>query len=164
MTVKPRCYEWQFYSLPKNFWFQHVVVNVQYNIDRDQKKPVSTIFSRNLETKSPRLENQREGKVVWRAVGSKHRKAEQADLRYTKYCHKTREQRLNRFERVWENTATSSLEHFSREQRAREDPYSRGSGKSRLLAELTVIAFCFQYRNKGYVNNNSQSVHMVLIT
>ena len=27
---------------------------VQYNIDRDQKKPVSTIFIRNLEMKSPR--------------------------------------------------------------------------------------------------------------
>ena len=29
------------------------VVNVQYNIDREQKKPVSTIFIRNLEMKSP---------------------------------------------------------------------------------------------------------------
>ena len=29
------------------------VVDVQYNIDRDQKKPVSTIFIRNLEIKSP---------------------------------------------------------------------------------------------------------------
>ena len=42
------------YSLPKNFWFGHVFVNVQYNIDRDQKKSVSTIFIRNLEIKSPR--------------------------------------------------------------------------------------------------------------
>ena len=31
------------YSLPKN---RHAVVNVQYNIDRDQKKAVSTIFIR----------------------------------------------------------------------------------------------------------------------
>ena len=45
---------WQFYNLPKNFWFRHAVVNVQCNIDRDQKKPVSTIFIRNLEMISPR--------------------------------------------------------------------------------------------------------------
>ena len=38
-----------FYSLPKDFWFRHVVVNVQYNIDRDRKKSVSTIFICNLE-------------------------------------------------------------------------------------------------------------------
>ena len=43
----------QFYSLPKNFWFRHAVANIQCNTDIDQK-PVSTIFIRNLENKSPR--------------------------------------------------------------------------------------------------------------
>ena len=37
----------QFYSLPNNFWFRQ--------IDRDQKKPVSTIFIHNLEIISPTL-------------------------------------------------------------------------------------------------------------
>ena len=46
-------FDWQFYSLPKNFWFRHAVANVWYNINRDQK-PVSTIFIRNLENNSPR--------------------------------------------------------------------------------------------------------------
>ena len=36
-------------------------------------------------------------------------KAEQTDLRYTKYCHKTREQWVNRFQRVWENTDPRTL-------------------------------------------------------
>ena len=44
----------QFYILQNNFWLRHVLVNVQYNIDRDQKKAVSTIFIHNLEMKSPR--------------------------------------------------------------------------------------------------------------
>ena len=34
-------------------------------------------------------------------------KAGQIDLRQTNYCHKTRQQWLNRFERVWENTVAS---------------------------------------------------------
>ena len=46
-------FDWQFYSLPKNFWFLHAITNVQCNIDRNQK-PVSTIFILNLENKSPR--------------------------------------------------------------------------------------------------------------
>ena len=37
---------------PKNFWFRHACVvgmNLKYNIDIDQKKPVSTVFIRENE-------------------------------------------------------------------------------------------------------------------
>ena len=37
---------------PKNFWFRHACVvgmNLKYNIDRDQKKPVSTMIIRGNE-------------------------------------------------------------------------------------------------------------------
>ena len=37
-------------------------------------------------------------------------KAEQTDLRLTKYCHKIQQQRLSRFKRVSENTAASIAE------------------------------------------------------
>ena len=41
----------KFYSLPKNFWFRPLL---RFSMtSRDQKKPVSTIFLRNLEMKSP---------------------------------------------------------------------------------------------------------------
>ena len=42
-------FHWQFYSLPKNFWFRPLLT---FSIKHGQKKPVSTIFIRNLETKS----------------------------------------------------------------------------------------------------------------
>ena len=45
VTAEAICHFYlQFYSLPNNFWFRQ--------IDRDQKKPVSTIFIHNLEMKS----------------------------------------------------------------------------------------------------------------
>ena len=48
VTAKAICHFYsQFYSLPNNFWF--------LQIDRDQKKPVSTIFIHNLEMISPTL-------------------------------------------------------------------------------------------------------------
>ena len=44
---------WQFYNLLKNFWFWHAFISSEH-IDRDQKKPVSTILILNLGMKSPR--------------------------------------------------------------------------------------------------------------
>ena len=49
ITLGNNCNKTRVLITRANFWFRPLLINVQYNIDRDQEKSVGTLFIRNLE-------------------------------------------------------------------------------------------------------------------